>query len=197
MQNNIKLGSITKHARVRYLNRILGINNITDTNYETWKKNNEELINEIDININEMFSNSVLMIEANYKTFPFSKFYINWENLMLLIVSRDNNLVTLYKLNYGLSDESNKTILELYFNELQDKIRAKIDIETNRGKEKEEIDLEIKEINQNINVLKSRIEVLEKNKDILKNKKELIDSELSLLDEQIKELTCFIMKRSK
>ena len=79
MQNNIKLGSITKHARVRYLNRILGINNITDTNYETWKKNNEELINEIDININEMFSNSVLMIEANYKTFPFSKFYFYLE----------------------------------------------------------------------------------------------------------------------
>lgn len=34
----IKLGSITKHSRVRYLNRILGITNITDTNYDTWKK---------------------------------------------------------------------------------------------------------------------------------------------------------------
>lgn len=34
----IKLGSITKHARVRYLNRILETNNVTDTNYDTWKK---------------------------------------------------------------------------------------------------------------------------------------------------------------
>lgn len=137
------------------------------------------------------------MTEANYKTFPFSKFYINWENLMLLIVSKENNLITLYKLNYGLSEEKNKTILELYFSELQDKIKIKNDIETNRGKEKEEIDQEIKDINQNINVLKSRIEVLEKNKDILKGRKELIDSQLGLVDEQIKELTNFIMKRSK
>lgn len=193
----IKLGSITKHARVRYLNRILGINNITDINYDTWKKNNEDLINEIDSKINELFTNSDLMIEANYKTFPFSKFYINWENMMLLIVSRENNLVTLYKLNYGLSEEKNKTILKLYFDELQEKINLKYNIEKNRGKEKEEIDQEIKDINQNINVLKSRVEVLEKNKELLKNKKELIDSELNLIDEQIKELTNFIMKRSK
>lgn len=76
------------------------------------------------------------MIEANYKTFPFSKFYINWENLMLLIVSKENNLITLYKLNYGLSEEKNKTILELYFSELQDKIKIKNDIETIEEKKK-------------------------------------------------------------
>ena len=100
-----------------------------------------------------------------------SKFYIDKEGLLLYVVGKDGNMVTLYDIDFGMSRVRNKNILVEILGEISEKEKEQQKFE---GKKDEEL----KE-------LERRWKTIEMEKDELREKLGLLESDQGLINKQI------------
>ncbi|MDR2879724.1 MAG: site-specific DNA-methyltransferase [Fusobacteriales bacterium] len=100
-----------------------------------------------------------------------SKFYIDKEGLLLYVVGKDGNIVTLYDIDFGMSRIRNKNILVEILGEILEK-------------EKEQQEFERKK-NEELKELERRRKTIEMEKEELREKLGLLESDQGLINKQI------------
>ena len=151
--------NITKHALMRYASRVYKYQIINDRTFDIWKKTNEDKIERLETDLKDEFQGTEYICTAAYDAHKKAEFYINKDKMMTYVVVGEN-MVTCYPINYDLSDEGNKAILNVLLDNLK---KARIN-----------------EDNFEDNYFKER--------DNLKQEKELIQAEIELLNSKLKKL---------
>jgi len=151
--------NITRHALMRYASRVYKYQIINDRTFDIWKKQNEDKVEGLEIDLKTEFQGTEYICTAAYDAHKKAEFYINRDKMMTYVVVGEN-MVTCYPINYELDAEGNKAILNILLENLK---RAKI-----------------AEDNFEDNYFKER--------DNLKQEKELIQAEIELLNSKLKKL---------
>ena len=151
--------NITRHALMRYASRVYKYQIINDRTFDIWKKQNEDKVEGLEMDLKTEFQGTEYICTAAYDTHKKAEFYINKDKMMTYVVVGEN-MVTCYPINYELDAEGNKAILNILLENLK---RAKI-----------------AEDNFEDNYFKER--------DNLKQEKELIQAEIELLNSKLKKL---------
>jgi len=151
--------NITRHGLMRYASRVYKYQIINDRTFDIWKKQNEDKVEGLEIDLKTEFQGTEYICTAAYDTHKKAEFYINKDKMMTYVIVGDN-MVTCYPIDYELDTESNRAILDVLLNNLK---RARID-----------------EDNFEDNYFKER--------NNLKQEKELIQAEIELLNSKLKKL---------
>ena len=158
--------NITRHARERYCERIKGITDKTERN--AYLTNNEELILS---HINMMFSHAKFIYRGKIGGDNTTKnFYIS-SNDICLVVSDDNNLITIFKINFEFPQDAKDYVINSLVEHIQDlgerftEEKEKVDSRLcDIDLEKERNDSEIKELEAKIKILKDKNTMLDMEK---------------------------------
>jgi hypothetical protein len=151
--------NITRHALMRYASRVYKYQIINDRTFDIWRKENEDKIEGLETDLKAEFQGTEYICTAAYDAHKKAEFFINKDKMMTYVVVGDN-MVTCYQINYDLSDEGNKAILNVLLDNLK---RARIDEDNFEDK-------------------------YFKERDNLKQEKELIQAEIELLNSKLKKL---------
>ena len=151
--------NITRHALMRYASRVYKYQIINDRTFDIWRKANEDKIEGLETDLKAEFQGTEYICTAAYDAHKKAEFFINKDKIMTYVVVGDN-MVTCYQINYDLSDEGNKAILNVLLDNLK---RARIDEDNFEDK-------------------------YFKERDNLKQEKELIQAEIELLNSKLKKL---------
>ena len=170
--------NITKHALMRYASRVYKYQIINDRTFDVWRKANEDKIERLETDLKAEFQGTKYICTAAYDAHKKAEFYINKDKMMTYVVVGDN-MVTCYPINYDLSDEGNKAILEVLLNNLK---RARIDEDNFEDKYFKERD----DLNRELGLLKAETELLNSKLKTLKEKQAKIEARQSeIAGEQI------------
>ena len=151
--------NITRHALIRYASRVYKYQIINDRTFDIWRKANEDKIERLETDLKAEFQGTEYICTAAYDAHKKAEFFINKDKMMTYVVV-GGNMVTCYQINYELSDEGNKAILNVLLDNLK---RARIDEDNFEDK-------------------------YFKERDNLKQEKELIQAEIELLNSKLKKL---------
>lgn len=151
--------NITRHALIRYASRVYKYQIINDRTFDIWRKANEDKIERLETDLKAEFQGTEYICTAAYDAHKKAEFFINKDKMMTYVVV-GGNMVTCYQINYDLSDEGNKAILNVLLDNLK---RARIDEDNFEDK-------------------------YFKERDNLKQEKELIQAEIELLNSKLKKL---------
>lgn len=170
--------NVTRHARERYCERIKGIADKTERN--AYITTNEEIILS---HINAMFSHSKFIFRGKIGGDNTTKnFYLHQD--IAMVVSDDNNLVTIFKVNFEFPNDAKFYVINSLVEHIQDlgerfteekeKVDSRLcDIEL----EKERNDSEIKELESRIKILKDKNAMLDMEKKTALQEVALISSQ--------------------
>lgn len=151
--------NITRHALIRYASRVYKYQIINDRTFDIWRKANEDKIERLETDLKAEFQGTEYICTAAYDAHKKAEFFINKDKMMTYVVVGEN-MVTCYPINYDLSDEGNKAILNVLLDNLK---KARIDEDNFEDK-------------------------YFKERDNLKQEKELIQAEIELLNSKLKKL---------
>ena len=154
--------NITRHALMRYASRVYKYQIINDRTFDIWKKANEDKIEGLE------FQGAQYICTAAYDTHKKAEFYINKDKMMTYVVVGEN-MVTCYPINYDLSDEGNKAILNVLLDNLK---KARIDEDNFEDKYFKERD----DLNRELGLLKAESELLNSKLKTLKEKQARIEA---------------------
>lgn len=150
----------TKHARERYALRIKGIEK------SALKANVTMYGSEYEKDLNKMYDNSRLIYTGKFQSYKECKYRLA-DDIILIIDKQEQNLITLYRVDFGFHKKINKGILYELIQELNEKEeawlseKAKVE-EVNDGLESEkallEMSIEAKE--QELKNLQERLDAL-------------------------------------
>lgn len=165
--------NITDHALMRWAQRIGEDHISSQAAFKDWKALNPEKVIQYEKELKEAYEKAEYLTEGMYddKKRQQAVFYLDKEELLLYIVSKEGNLITLYDVDFGINAAGNKVILHELLKEIGfiEKERQEY------GNKKEE---ELKE-------LERRRKTLELEKEELRERLTLIESEQGLLNKQI------------
>ena len=160
--------NITRHALMRYASRVYKYQIINDRTFDIWKKTNEDKIERLETDLKNEFQGAQYICTAAYDTHKKAEFYINKDKMMTYVVVGEN-MVTCYPINYDLSDEGNKAILNVLLDNLK---RARIDEDNFEDKYFKERD----DLNRELGLLKVETELLNSKIKTLKEKQIKIEA---------------------
>ena len=160
--------NITRHALMRYASRVYKYQIINDRTFDIWRKANEDKIEGLETDLKAEFQGTEYICTAAYDTHKKAEFYINKDKMMTYVVISEN-MLTCCPINYDLSDEGNKAILEVLLNNLK---RAKIDEDNFEDKYFKERD----DLNRELGLLKAETELLNSKLKTLKEKQIKIEA---------------------
>ena len=144
--------NITRHGLMRYASRVYKYQIINDRTFDIWKKANEDKIENLETDLKAQFQGAQYICTAAYDTHKKAEFYINKDKMMTYVVVGEN-MVTCYPIDYELSIEGNKAILDVLLNNLK---MAKIDEDNFEDKYFKERD----NLNRELEILKAETELL-------------------------------------
>ena len=169
--------NITRHALMRYASRVYKYQIINDRTFDIWKKANEDKIEGLETDLKAEFQGAQYICTAAYDTHKKAEFYINKDKMMTYVVVGEN-MVTCYPINYDLSDEGNKAILNVLLDNLK---KARIDEDNFEDKYFKERD----DLNKELGLLKAETELLNSKLKKLQEKRAGIESrQLEIIGEQ-------------
>ena len=164
--------NITDHALMRWAQRIEEDHISSQVVFKDWKALNPEKVIQYEKDLREAFKRAEYLTEGVYDNKKqLSKFYIDKEGLLLYVVGKDGNMVTLYDIDFGMSRIRNKNILVEILGEIVEK-------------EKEQQEFEMKK-DEELKELGRRKETLEMEKEELREKLGLLESDQGLINKQI------------
>ena len=164
--------NITDHALMRWAQRIEEDHISSQVAFKDWKALNPDKVIQYEKDLREAFKRAEYLTEGIYDNKKqLSKFYIDKEGLLLYVVGKDGNMVTLYDIDFGMSRVRNKNILVEILGEILEKEKEQQEFE---GKKDEEL----KE-------LERRRKTIEMEKDKLREKLGLLESDQGLINKQI------------
>lgn len=152
----------TKHARERYAERIKGIEK------DAIKSNVAMYGNDYEKDLNKMYNNSRLIYTGRFQTHKECQYRLA-DDIILVMDKIDQNLITLYRVDFNFTKSINKVILQDLVEELDVKEKAwslekekteEANSELNNEKALLEMDIKAKE--KELESLKDRLDALNK-----------------------------------
>ena len=174
--------NITRHALMRYASRVYKYQIINDRTFDIWKKQNEDKVEGLEMDLKTEFQGTEYICTAAYDTHKKAEFYINKDKMMTYVVVGEN-MVTCYPINYELDAEGNKAILNILLENLKKAKIAEDNFEDNYFKEKDNLKQEKELIQAEIELLNSKLKKLqEKRAGIESRQLEIIGEQQELRD---------------
>lgn len=182
--------NITKHAIVRYFNRIQGIM-VTDINYDGWKNTHQNDIEEVKRELERLLLTAEYITTGTYGIHKKASYYIQKETMIAFVIS-ENNLVTLYKVDYGLDLIGNKEMLEVLTNNYKRLLEEEENLQEKNQKEKQSLEyqekilgLAIQEAEAEVQKLRAKKKELESKRATLRTSEQSIASKINTAREKI------------
>ena len=133
--------NITDHALMRWAQRIEEDHISSQVAFKDWKALNPEKVIQYEKDLREAFKRAEYLTEGVYDNKKqLSKFYIDKEGLLLYVVGKDGNMVTLYDIDFGMSRGRNKNILVEILGEISEKEKEQQKFEGKKDEELKELE---------------------------------------------------------
>ena len=181
-----KLGgkmNITDHALLRWAQRIEEDHISSQVAFKDWKSLNLEKVIQYEKDLREAFMRAEYLTEGIYddKKRQLAVFYIDKEELLLYIVGKEGNLITLYDVDFGASKERNKKILKEFLDEISEQEKEHQEFESKKaeelkelGRKKETLEMQKKELREKLNLLESEQGLLNKQIETTRNRGQVL-----------------------
>lgn len=178
---------ITDHALMRWAQRIEEDHISSQIAFKDWKASNPEKVIQYEKDLREAFKKAEYLTEGIYddKKKEYSKFYIDEEEMLLYVVSKEDNLVTLYYIEFVTNKTGNKNILKEFLAEILEKEKEQQEFESKKLEEikelerkKESLEMEKKELREKINLLESEQGLLNKRIETTRNKGKVLGTHI-------------------
>lgn len=163
---------ISKHAIERYVQRTMDKTGIDEKIYIV---QNESTIKE---RIEKLFDSTTLLYEGRLREYGYAQTLINKNGWVLIYDAKQDNLITVYKVDLGLDDEFNQVYV--------DKYRSKILSMNNEFNLKnQKLQTDQNETNQQISNNKQTISQLEQQIAILKKENGIYEEQIQLARDKV------------
>ena len=176
--------NITDHALMRWAQRIEEDHISSQVAFKDWKALNPEKVIQYEKDLRAAFKKAEYLTEGIYddKKRQLAVFHIDKEELLLYIVSKEGNLITLYDVDFGASKNRNRKILNEFLDEISEQEKKRIEFESKRaeelkelGRKKETLEMEKTELREKLNLLESEQGLLNKQIETTRNRGQVLD----------------------
>ncbi len=176
--------NITDHALMRWAQRKEEDHISSQVAFKDWKALNPEKVIQYEKDLREVFKRAEYLTEGIYddKKRQLAVFHIDKEELLLYIVSKEGNLITLYDVDFGASKNRNRKILKEFLDEISEQEKDWVEFESKRaeelkelGRRKETLEIEKAELREKINLLESEQGLLNKQIETTRNRGQVLD----------------------
>lgn len=161
--------NITKHAIVRYFNRVRNIM-VTDLNYDGWKNSHHNEVEEVKTELQGLLMTAEFITSGTYGIHRKASYYIHKETMLTFVIS-ENNLVTLYKIDYGLDLIGNKEMLEVLNNNYKRLLDEEEELQKKNKKELQSLECQEKMLGYAIQETEAELQSLRAKKKEMESKK--------------------------
>ena len=179
--------NITDHVLMRRAKRIEEDHISSQVAFKDWKALNPEKVVQYEKDLREAFKKAEYLTEGIYddKKRQLAVFHIDKEELLLYIVSKEGNLITLYDVDFGASKNRNRKILNEFLDEISEQEKKRIEFESKRaeelkelGRKKETLEMEKTELREKLNLLESEQGLLNKQIETTRNRGQVLDTHI-------------------
>ena len=179
--------NITDHALMRWAQRIEEDHISSQVAFKDWKALNPEKVIQYEKDLRAAFKKAEYLTEGIYddKKRQLAVFYIDKEKLLLYILSKEGNLITLYDVDFGASKNRNRKILNEFLDEISEQEKKRIEFESKRaeelkelGRKKETLEMEKTELREKLNLLESEQGLLNKQIETTRNRGQVLDTHI-------------------
>ena len=176
--------NITDHALMRWAQRKEEDHISSQVAFKDWKALNPEKVIQYEKDLREVFKRAEYLTEGIYddKKRQLAVFYIDKEKLLLYILSKEGNLMTLYDVDFGASKIRNRKILKEFLDEISEQEQERIEFESKRaeelkelGRKKETLEMEKTELREKLNLVESEQGLLNKQIETTRNRGQVLD----------------------
>ncbi len=176
--------NITDHALMRWAQRIEEDHISSQVAFKDWKALNPEKVVQYEKDLREAFKKAEYLTEGIYddKKRQLAVFHIDKEELLLYIVSKEGNLITLYDVDFGASKIRNRKILNEFLDEISEQEKEYQEFESKKSKElkelgrkKETLEMEKTELREKLNLVESEQGLLNKQIETTRNRGQVLD----------------------
>ena len=179
--------NITDHALMRWAQRIEEDHISSQVVFKDWKALNPEKVIQYEKDLREAFKRAEYLTEGVYDNKKqLSKFYIDKESLLLYVVGKDGNMVTLYDVDFGMSRVRNKNILVEILGEISEKEKEQQEFEQKKDEELKELERKRKTIEMEKDELREKLGLLESDQGLINKQIENTRNKGKVLDMHIK-----------
>ena len=179
--------NITDHALMRWAQRIEEDHISSQVVFKDWKALNPEKVIQYEKDLREAFKRAEYLTEGVYDNKKqLSKFYIDKESLLLYVVGKDGNMVTLYDIDFGMSRVRNKNILVEILGEISEKEKEQQEFEQKKDEELKELEIKHKTIEMEKDELREKLGLLESDQGLINKQIENTRNKGKVLDMHIK-----------
>ena len=179
--------NITDHALMRWAQRIEEDHISSQVVFKDWKVLNPDKVIQYEKDLREAFKRAEYLTEGVYDNKKqLSKFYIDKEGLLLYVVGKDGNMVTLYDINFGMSRVRNKNILVEILGEILEKEKEQQEFEKKKDEEKKELERKRKKKKKKKDELREKLGLLESDQGLINKQIENTRNKGKVLDMHIK-----------
>ena len=179
--------NIIDHALMRWAQRIEEDHISSQVAFKDWKALNPEKVIQYERDLKEAFKKAEYLTEGIYddKKRQLAVFHIDKEELLLYIVSKERNLITLYDVDFGASKNRNRKILKEFLDEISEQEKERIEFEIKRaeelkelGRKKETLEMEKAELREKLNLVESEQGLLNKQIETTRNRGQVLDTHI-------------------
>jgi len=171
---------ISKHAIERYIERTMGK---TGADLKLFIVQNEDRIIE---QIQKLFDSATLLYEGRLKDHGYAQSFLNKNGWVLVYDSKNDTIITIYKVDCGLDNEFN----QMYVDKYRDKILTMLEELDNKNKslkkDQEEMSEKISCNEQIISQFEQQINLLKKENTLDKDYMQLEREKINLFEKYIK-----------
>lgn len=158
---------ITVHCRERYVERIIGIDNKKEI-----KEYAKEHLKELEDEITNLYKNGQPVYYGKIGRARQDSSYILNKDIVMVLNSKEDIIVTLYKVDFGFPDKTNKKVLNDLMKELKNINNEINNMKTETANKNKIREVEIENLNLSIKAFETKIDVLEAKKKVLYQEKE-------------------------
>ena len=179
--------NITDHALMRWAQRIEEDHISSQVVFKDWKVLNPDKVIQYEKDLREAFKRAEYLTEGVYDNKKqLSKFYIDKVGLLLYVIGKDGNMVTLYDINFGMSRVRNKNILVEILGEILEKEKEQQEFERKKDEELKELERKRKTIEMEKDELREKLGLLESDQGLINKQIENTRNKGKVLDMHIK-----------
>ena len=179
--------NITDHALMRWAQRIEEDHISSQVAFKDWKVLNPDKVIQYEKDLREAFKRADYLTEGVYDNKKqLSKFYIDKVGLLLYVIGKDGNMVTLYDIDFGMSRIRNKNILVEILGEILEKEKEQQEFERKKDEELKELERKRKTIEMEKDELREKLGLLESDQGLINKQIENTRNKGKVLDMHIK-----------
>lgn len=173
----------TKHSIERWVERIAGI--ATRKERDEYIRDNLEQIKE---HMNKTFEFAEFIYKGQIGDNTTKNYYIQ-NDVIFVMNTQDDAIITVYKIDFGFTNELNLTIAKGLKQEIHRLVTEKDEIDFKVLEEKETKEAQSKEIQTQINIWQEQVKILQEKKKSIDEQVKKINSDSKVIDLEIQKFT--------